>query len=662
MAPAISSNPQKWLQQQIKSEIEEFQRQNSGRVLPDNWIIATNVDPSAGVNGTFEKVREQIAEVDADLAKRTHIWGGRKILDLLSKYPDVLRHYGGLLTSGDVLASITNSINDTSANVESILRHLIVDQLSEQQYTKLEQAGSSADARPGIQSLYVDLPFLFEKNRHSGVLGHLSKALAENHSVVPLPPGPDWARWRRAPVRSRVWFIRGGPGNGKSTITQYLCQIHRAALLKSASDINASIKTYELASEINMRASDAGFWPLSGRIPVFIELRLYAHWYGMQDENAARGVLSYLAWRLSKALEQNVQVGTLKRALSSARWLFAFDGLDEVPGDVKDTLAAEICKFVDSGLIEHQADAMIVCTSRPQGYSGQFDDLQPTLVDLAKLNPEEATACADPVLAIDRSKEDHQLYRRTLEEAISSPSIREIMTTPLQSHIMAVVIRDGGRPPERKWQLYSNFYQVIKKREANRNLADPQIAALLRGGDKLIKSLHNRLGFELHYRAEKSSGAQTSIPRDELRSIIREIVNSLQDDNIEETISLLDEATTERLVLVNTPENGQTVRFDIRTLQEFFAAEYIYESANEPGFSERLRQTATDSHWREVMHFLISALVEQERRSELSQAIEVLADLDDAPSDQRRALARRLGIGSILATRLLREGANVFRP
>ena len=279
-----------------------------------------------------------------------------------------------------------------------------------------------------------------------------------------------------------------------------------------------------------------------------------------------------------------------------------------------------------------------------------------TVVDLTKLNRTEALACADPILTIDRSAEDIEGYRLTLREAIESPAVREIMTTPLQSHIMAVVVRDGGRPPERKWQLFHNFYQVIKKREANRNLADPRIAGLLREGDKLIKLLHNRLGFELHYRAERSSGAQTSITRAELKEIVSDIVHNLQDDDIENTIALLDEATTERLVLVNTPESGETVRFDIRPLQEFFAAEYIYESANQEGFIERLRSIAPDSHWREVLHFLLSALIEQERRGELAQAVEVLSEIDDSPLDQRRALARRLGVGGIISARLLLEG------
>jgi len=61
--------------------------------------------------------------------------------------------------------------------------------------------------------------------------------------------------------------------------------------------------------------------------------------------------------------------------------------------------------------------------------------------------------------------------------------------------------------------------------------------------------------------------------------------------------------------------------FDIRPLQEFFAAEYIYELVSAEKLSERIRVIALDSHWREVMHFLLSALVENGRQTELSVVV-----------------------------------------
>lgn len=41
------------------------------------------------------------------------------------------------------------------------------------------------------------------------------------------------------------------------------------------------------------------------------------------------------------------------------------------------------------------------------------------------------------------------------------------------------------------------------------------------------------------------------------------------DGNTDDVVDTLMEATTERLVFVNTPESSESVRFDIRQLQEF---------------------------------------------------------------------------------------------
>ena len=76
-----------------------------------------------------------------------------------------------------------------------------------------------------------------------------------------------------------------------------------------------------------------------------------------------------------------------------------------------------------------------------------------------------------------------------------------------------------------------------------------------------------------------------------------------------ETVGVLMEATTNRLVLVSTPDDGDHVRFDIRPLQEFFASEFLYEAVSASTLHSRLELVAGDSHWSEVMHFLVSALM-----------------------------------------------------
>ena len=481
--PHLSRDPQKWLIEQVDKELKLFKTPASRRQWPNNWIIATNIDAS-GVpeTGAFDRVKRTVRKSRRLLAGHCHIWGGRKILDLLAFYPDVARYYGHFLTPGHVLATLHQAIRDATADIDTIINFLVARQFTEHQHTKLEQAGSTADSRPGIHRLFIDLPFEAREHNVSGmVMDYLVRASTRCHKKDCIQPENDkWRSWGRHPTRARTWIIKGGPGQGKSTITQYLCQMQRAALILDDVNVRATPQATETAKDVREAAQKTNYWPVRARIPISIELKEYAHWLGHTKETDAQGILTYLANRISKHVEQPLSVGTLKQYLKTYMWLIVFDGLDEVPIDVKDTVSCEVRSFIDNVVTELDADVFTICTSRPQGYSGQFSDIDGPLVDLPALSSKQALQCAEPVLKIDRGEEEVSRFKEILKAAIESTSIQELMTTPLQAHIMAVVIRDGGKPPDRRWQLYNNFYQVIKKREANKSLRDPQLAKLLR--------------------------------------------------------------------------------------------------------------------------------------------------------------------------------------
>jgi hypothetical protein len=658
--PHLSKDPQKWLLERVKEELAAFANPESKRVWPDNWILVTNVDPSGTAEtGAYDAAIALIKDARPPLVSRFALWGGSKVLDLLSLYPDVSSRYAHFLTPGHVFTALFEQIKDAQPEVETILRNLIVRQLSDQQHTKLEQAGSDADTRPGIHRLFVDLPFQAPACNLQGMaMEYLVKTSAQRHSsgATHLTKS-EWREWSRSPSRARVWFVKGGPGQGKSTFGQYFCQIQRASLILQDDCFLVPPNIRALAEEIREAAQCREFWPCVPRIPLTVELREFAQFFGRRGVEESKGILTFVAQRLSAGIEQAVSVGTLKRALRIRSWFFVFDGLDEVPHDVKDKVAGEVMHFLDDVLVETDSDALALCTSRPQGYAGEFANLDGPIVELINLNPEQALACATPVLKLGRSMDEAEKYCEILKSATDSPSVRELMTTPLQCHIMAVVVRDGGRPPERRWQLYTNFYQVIKRREANRDLADRRLARLLREDTQLLKTVHNRLGFALHARAETSKGAQTHLDRGEFRVLIEAAVAQMIEGDAANTVDVLMEATTDRLVLVNTPDNGDHVRFDIRPLQEFFAAEFIYESVNAEELRKRIDVIGGDAHWREVMHFLLSALVENGRHTELSVAVDALESIDRENGElHSRLLRRRIGRGALLAARLLQEG------
>ncbi|BDS05040.1 hypothetical protein NT6N_00800 [Oceaniferula spumae] len=656
--PHLSKDPQKWLLQQITKEITAFEESES-REWPNNWIIATNVDPSGTPQtGAFDKARKLVSQANPKLKNNFHIWGGRKIIDLLALNPKVADYYGHFLTPGHVLKELYDSLEDDKASLKDIIRYLVIREFETHQFTKLDQAGSESDNRPGVHRLFVDLPFRCDECHFDGLIAReLLRTSSRVHSIQPDSDDPKWRQWNRHPSRSRVWFILGGPGNGKSTTGQYFSQLQRASLILDWDGDPISFKLRDAAREIKGDAIARGHWVESPRIPISIELRDYAQWFGKQPDNTAKGVLPYLALQISAYVNKDVSPATIKRALGSQRWFIAFDGLDEVPNDVKDKLSSHIKEFIEDTAIECNSDAHFLCTSRPQGYSGQFDSLEAAVSKLVPLTPDKALECAEPVIRIGRSEVEAEKGVSILRSSIASPAVASLMTTPLQSHIMAVVVRDGKKPPERRWQLFENFYQVIKRREANRDLPDERIAKLLREEDLLLRTIHNRLGFMLHAKSETSEGAQTALSREQFTHLAKVAVEEMKSGFIEETLDTLVEATATRLVLVNTPDDGNNLRFDIRQLQEFFAAEFIHDAATPEEFRERIYALAGDAHWREVFHFLLSAMIEARRQGEINELVVALETLNESGGNELpRPLSRRLARGALLAARLFQDG------
>ena len=413
LAPHLAKDPQKWLSERLKEELEAFQKPESKRTWPDNWIIVTNIEPSgAPQTGSFDRARAMVRKARPALAKRFHIWSGRKVLDLLALHPEIGEYYAEFLTPGQVLSKIYSEVTDAQAQIEQIIRYLVSTQFTEQQYTRLEQAGSTTDNRPGIHRLFADVPFACPLNRTKGMAAAtLARSLAQNHKINVVPHDPErWMRWQRYPMRARTWFVKGGPGQGKSTLTQYVSQIQRAALILQPNGPIMLPPQRALAEEIRRAASDSSLWPAVPRIPLVIDLKEFAFWFGRKSDDTSDRMIAYITEHLANEVGETVKTGTLRRAFASARWLFVFDGLDEVPGDVKNPVANEVTHFVNDLLIGCGSDAAIVCTSRPQGYSGQFANLDAAIVELVSLSRDQALACAEPLLALDRSESERRAY------------------------------------------------------------------------------------------------------------------------------------------------------------------------------------------------------------------------------------------------------------
>jgi len=294
--PHLSKDAQKWLIEQIAEELKLFSDPTGNRIWPNNWIFATNIDPS-GIpeTGAFDKALKLVKAQRPELASRFHIWGGHKILDLLAMHPDAGDYYRHFLTPGHVIKELYEQLKDDRIGVESIIRYFVVGQFEEQQYTKLEQAGSDADTRPGIHKLFIDLPFRAPQYDFSGfITNSIGHAAARCHRIDTKQPINDhFIRWSRHPHRARVWFIKGGPGQGKSTMGQFLSQIQRAALILESDELPVLPIIKQLARDVKEAPATSSFWPIVPRIPIFVELKDYAQWFGSRKANEPHGILTY---------------------------------------------------------------------------------------------------------------------------------------------------------------------------------------------------------------------------------------------------------------------------------------------------------------------------------------------------------------------------------
>ena len=145
-----------------------------------------------------------------------------------------------------------------------------------------------------------------------------------------------------------AWLV-GGPGQGKTTVSQYLCQLHRVALLRDRADhLDPQVRDVIDAVEVQSRAEGIAT-PSARRYPVRIELsdlaphldEQTAAWAGSILSKAVDrpGVIRGAVWgarsrvKSAAALSVSVLAMTLLDGLPAEAWqarASAFDALDDV--------------------------------------------------------------------------------------------------------------------------------------------------------------------------------------------------------------------------------------------------------------------------------------------------------------------------------------------
>lgn len=551
----------------------------------------------------------------------------------------------------------------------STLTQWLAGLLKEDQYARLDQMGGEGEGGIPLSRVFVDLP-VSGGRRESPESGFIQEMITRGPQSVSLDrriPRAEMGYLGEFECEPSGFALIGGPGQGKTTLTQFLCQMHRAPLLASRRSEQHPTVQRVLAGMLDQPLDNGLSLPVTGAIPWAVVFRDFAPWLDRNRREASGTLVQYLAEQVNRVLEDVNDTTSPRMTAEYVRALvrhwpsvIVLDGLDEVPNpETRSMLLASIRHFLQE-LAEVGAKSLIVATTRPQGYRDEFAGLRLEERHLEPLTITYALRYAERLVRVryhDRPDQRRKVLDR-LRHASEEESTARLLTSPLQVTLMATLVERIGRAPTERWTLFRDYYKIIYEREMERG---GPLSDLLTRYRSYIDRIHSRVGLLLQVESEAGAGARALLPQSRLREVVDEALaeEGIGTDERERLAAQILQATTDRIVLLVQAQKEE-YGFEIRSLQEFMAAwELTNSSKGDAILDARMMQIARSANFRNVFLFAASRAFQEMSRMRDVIVDHICTTLNDAPDDEP---LRVLRAGSVLALELLEEGSVLNQP
>lgn len=642
----------RWLLDEIKKELDAWANPDGSRVaVPDYLAFVSNVPLTAvtqtgGYDTVMQGIKDHLATYEGDHKARTSslraftLWDGNKMETLVNAHPDVRWSFSGLLTAADVIGALAQFTQGLPLDqLEPALRAHARQSLMDDRYVYFDEAGGDPTAKTLLSDIAIDIPVSAEDTdertmilRH--VIAHGDRVLRLSEPLVP---------------EKRHIILTGAPGNGKTTLSRFMAQVYRAAF-HDPSTLVGDFKTVTNRTLDSLKRNNCAL-PTNRRWPICVNLAEYSEKYGQSDES---NLLKWIAEQISTKAHttSRVMAYNVHSWLRQWPWLLVLDGLDEVTAiEPRRRLIAEIESFIAEA-DQANADLLVVLTTRPTGLNEVIAPQHFRTFSLGQFTPAQALhygkLTAD-VRLVGQEERRATVYARLIE-ASQDETLKHLMQTPLQVLIMSIILESSGSLPPDRFGLFDGFYDVVYKREANKQIP---IARLLADNRNHVDRIHDRIGFELHVHSELADGLVAVLPEDRLVEIVRDELSAHGYEVTGAEAVLVDglvEAARTRLVLVVPRDGG--LGFEVRSLQELMAARYLATGSDDQ-ILQRLRLAAPSPHWRNAWIFTAGRTFKLGQDHQRSTLVELVKQLDENATTR---LARVCRVAPQLALDLVDDG------
>jgi hypothetical protein len=646
----------KWLTEVIKGEVEKI-----NKLIPKgakSYYLLTNVRGTAHLDsGSKDKVNNILEE---NISIPSICWWRDDLSTLFEKDPMFKWSFLEIVNGQDILNFILfEHLQENKERRGNVIRAYLIDQFEIDNEVKFKQI----DLKNRLFDLFTDVPVKLKKiNEKNKSLKRTLYSIdpqrqflnSEDNFYIEEKSNMGAAEFL---LHSRVQneiervLLEGGPGQGKSTISQYISQVHRARLLNKSTDIEL------LPDKIKHT-------PV--RLPFKIDLRDIASWVGKKNpydgnlsqdyfdqiwKNSLESFLVYHIFYHSK-LEEFTSTDFIAICKLSPI-LLVFDGFDEI-ADIK--IRSEVIDFINKGITRISANTnsiQVIVTSRPAALTNSVG------FSIDNYPHFELTDITTPIInqyvekwikASNLNKRDANELKKLIKDKLDMPHLKDLAKSPMQLAIFISLLRTKGQSlPNKRTALYDSYIDLVFDRESEKS-------SLIREKRDLIIDIHQYLAWVLHSEAELFNN-NGSIHIEKLNSRLKEY---LSQEGHDITISeQLFDAMKERVCALVSRVQG-TFEFEVQPLREYFCAKYLYKSAPHSSAGavkmgtkpDRLHAILRNNYWQNVVRFFVGCA----DAGELDMIIQELKEL------QKDELLKLTNYPRILTAQILSDYVFTQKP